>query len=255
VFRTVGIDLAAEAERTGLAVLDWQPDGAVLRDLARGADDDAIIAAVTDAAKVGLDCPLGWPDDFVAFVADHHAGRLGASRSVARRAGRRSLAWRMTDKVVRHDTGLLPLSVAADRIGHAAIRCAGLLARLAADGAPVDRTGAGVVVEVYPAAALKSWGLPHRGYKRPGDAARLGQVVDQLLAAAPWLHLADGEAECRRSHDALDAVIAGLAARAASAGLVTRPDGAQAPVARREGWIAVPTAPLSKLDPTARSGR
>jgi hypothetical protein len=49
----------------------------------------------------------------------------------------------------------VPLSVATNRIGLAATRCAGLLARLAADGRPVDRAGTGVVVEVYPAAALK----------------------------------------------------------------------------------------------------
>jgi hypothetical protein len=36
-----------------------------------------------------------------------------------------------------------------DRSRHTAMRAAGLLARLAADGHPVDRTGTGVIVEVY----------------------------------------------------------------------------------------------------------
>lgn len=75
---------------------------------------------------------------------------------------RRQLAFRRTDEPVRAATGLVPLSVAADRIAHPAMRCAGLLARLALEGQPVDRSGSGVVVEVYPAASLKQWGLPHR---------------------------------------------------------------------------------------------
>jgi hypothetical protein len=57
----------------------------------------------------------------------------------------------LTDEAVRAETGLIPLSVAADRIGHAAMRCAGLLAQLARRGQSVDRCGRGVVVEVYPA--------------------------------------------------------------------------------------------------------
>ncbi|MEO6713138.1 MAG: DUF429 domain-containing protein [Mycobacteriales bacterium] len=75
------------------------------------------------------------------------------------------LANRETDRAVHQAVGLWPLSVAADRIGLAAMRAAGLLADLADAGRAVDRAGTGVVVEVYPAASLKVWGLPHKGYK------------------------------------------------------------------------------------------
>ena len=102
---------------------------------------------------------------------------------------RRQLAWRLTDEAVRERTGLIPLSVAADRIGHASMRCAGLLAQMASQGRPVDRCGTGPVAEVYPAASLKCWGLPWRGYKQPPNAQPLGALVDDLLAAAPWLDL------------------------------------------------------------------
>jgi hypothetical protein len=77
---------------------------------------------------------------------------------------RRRLAYRATDRAVREATGLQPLSVAADRIGLTAMRAAGLLAGLATAGQPVDRTGSGIVLEVYPAASLYSWGLSHREY-------------------------------------------------------------------------------------------
>lgn len=49
--------------------------------------------------------------------------------------------------------------------------------------AGVDRSGAGPVVEVYPAASLKLWGLPHQGYKRQANTAALACLIDQLLAA------------------------------------------------------------------------
>src|SRR5215831_17281551 len=66
---------------------------------------------------------------------------------------RRELTMRRTDVFVRDKLRLVPLSVSADRIAHVALRCAVLLAKLDASGRPVDRTGAGAVVEVYPAAS------------------------------------------------------------------------------------------------------
>jgi hypothetical protein len=57
---------------------------------------------------------------------------------VAGRDWRRTLAYRVTDKAVRDITHLVPLSVAADRIAHTAMHCAGLLAQLARKGQPVQ---------------------------------------------------------------------------------------------------------------------
>ena len=272
---TVGVDLAAEAARTAVAWIDWDETTAVVRALLVGAADADILAAIMEADKAGIDCPLGWPDEFVSFVSAHRAGGVDITADVAGRDGRRRLAWRRTDEEVRQRTGLIPLSVAADRIGHAAMRCAGLLARLAGEGPAADRSGAGVVVEVYPAASLKIWGLPYRGYKQAGprastgpastgpastgpastgrastgraSTATLGQLVDAVLGAAPWLDLGSHEGVCRRSDHAIDAVIAALAARAAALGLATRPAVEQAEAARTEGWIALPTSSLGAL--------
>ena len=244
---TVGVDLAAEPERTAVARIEWSSGRARICDVICGADDGMILAAIAEAQKAGIDCPLGWPDDFVALVAAHQAGHVTVPGDLTGREWRRRLTMRLTDRVVHADTGLTPLSVAADRIGHVALRCAGLLAQLARRGQAVDRCGSGRVVEVYPAASLKRWGLPYRGYKRPGDAQRLGHLVDQLLAAAPWLDGGGAESLCRRSHDAADAVVAALTARAASQNLTSLPTASQEPAARTEGWIAVPNAPLSQL--------
>lgn len=250
--RTVGVDLAAEPVNTALALLDWGPDGCAVREIeAGGCDDATIVAAISAADKAGIDCPIGWPDPFVEFVAAHRAGHLDVPATGAGRDWRRSLTLRHTDRVVHEATGLMPLSVSADRIGHTAMRCAALLAWLTRAGRPVDRCGSGVVVEVYPAACLKVWGLPHRGYKRPGHRPErldaLGRLVDGLQAAAPWLDLGPYESRCRRSDDATDAVIAALAARAALGGHATAPGDDHVGLARTEGWIALPTVPLRDL--------
>ncbi len=241
---TVGVDLAAESARTALAVVDWDTRGAAIREVIRGVGDAVILAALARAGKAGIDCPLGWPDAFVAFVADHQSGHVTVPGGLTGQQWRRQLAWRVTDEAVRAETGLIPLSVAADRIGHAAMRCAGLLAQLARRDQPVDRCGGGVVVEVYPAASLKRWGLPYRGYKQPPNAKALDALIDDLLAAAPWLDPGPYESLCRASHDATDAVIAALTARAAQKDLVTLPDERQRAAACSEGWIALPTSPL-----------
>lgn len=244
---TVGVDLAAEAAGTAVAWLDWSAAGAVVRDVVHPAGDGDVVAAIGQASKAGIDCPLGWPDEFVSFVHAHRTGTIAIPEGVAGRDWRRRLAYRVTDLAVRDQTGRMPLSVSADRIGHTAMRCAAILARLANHGYPVDRRGTGIVVEVYPAASLKEWNLPYRGYKRPHNLAELGKLVDALQQQAPWLHLGAHESTCRHSDHALDAVIAALTARAAHLGLTTRPEDDQTKTAATEGWIAVPTGPLHKL--------
>ena len=245
--RVVGVDLAAEPVRTAVAVLTWADSKAVVEHLCVGADDEAVLAALATADKAGIDAPFGWPDAFAAFLAAHQAGDVPVPGGLTGLQWRRQLAWRHTDEAVRAATGIIPLSVAADRIGHAAMRCAGLLAKLGDAGRSVDRDGSGTVAEVYPAASLKQWGLPWRGYKQPRNLSALTELVTALQAAAPWLELGSHYPLCRTSNDALDAVIAALTARAAALGLTPRPDPDLQPPASREGWIALPTSPLAEL--------
>jgi len=244
--RTVGVDLAAEPMGTAVATIDWSAGQASLSGLVVGAEDSTIVDAITQADKAGIDCPLGWPAPFVAFVAAHHSGHVTVPHDLA---GRRRLAYRETDFAVRATTGRWPLSVATDRIGRPAMRAAGLLARLASGGHPVDRSGEGVVVEVYPAASLRLWKLPDRGYKGPANLAHLSALVDRLREAADWLALGAYEDLCRVADHAVDAVIAAMTARAAAQGLTAPPRSDQLVAARSEGWIALPIAPIGALKP------
>ena len=234
-------------ERTALASVEWERTRAVIRELVCPAGDDVILEAIERAGKTGIDCPLGWPDAFVDFVAAHRSGHVALPRDDAGTGWRRELTMRRTDLFVQDKLHLVPLSVSADRIAHVALRCAVLLAKLDAAGRPVDRSGVGAVVEVYPAASLRGWGLRHRGYKQPRTPEVLAAAADDLLAAAPWLDCGPHEETIRRSHDAFDAVIAALTARAASRGQTSPPGDDDLAAAAAEGWIAIPHSPISQL--------
>ena len=295
--RVAGVDLAAEAAGTALAVLRVESGGSgraalELESLLLGADDDVIVRGTRDASLIGIDCALGWPVDFVEFVGRHVAaverepagGRVQRAAPAAALEGsheppapaaalegrheppapaaalpatgdlawRRRLAYRETDRVVTELTGARPLSVATDRLGMTALRCAVLLDRLAGDGRVVDRSGEhpSAVVEVYPAMALRVWGLARPGYKSAnktaGADARLA-LINDLERAAPWLRLGDHRALMHGSADALDAVLAGLVALAHGVGASIRPTPDQRQRARVEGWISIPTVGLAEL--------
>jgi predicted nuclease with RNAse H fold len=244
---TIGIDLAAEPAGTALATIEWSPGRARVREVVVGVDDAVLLDRIGRADKAGIDCPLGWPAAFVEFVRSHHDGHVAVPAGVPGLVWRRRLAYRVTDEIVRAATGRTPLSVAADRIGHTAMRAAALLAALASAGRPVDRAGTGVVVEVYPAASLRVWGLPDHGYKRTANLPRLDDLVNELIERARWLDLGPHEAHCRRCDHAIDAVLAALTARCAAIGGTSQPEREHLGAARAEGWIAVPTTPLNRL--------
>src|SRR5699024_3585739 len=144
----VGIDLAAQPRRTGVAVLRETGEGVLLEHVGGGADDDALLDHLQGAAKIGVDVPLGWPKPLVELLTAHAAGTLPAPASAGGDC-RRRLALRATDLEVPRRTGLPPVSVATDRIAHPALRWAGIEARLRAEGLETQRDGEGQICEVY----------------------------------------------------------------------------------------------------------
>jgi hypothetical protein len=242
--RFVGVDLAVAPERTGVAVLveDAQRRTLTVESAALGADDDQLVDTIAAGDRAGVDVPFGWPDDFVRFVADHRDGVLRPVTDTGP-GWRRSLALRATDRVVRELTGLNPLSVSTDRIAYPALRWANLAARLAAAGHPVVPDGGGLACEVYPAAALRTWGLPYRSYKKDAHREVRAALVDQLEALAPWLDLNGHREDCLAHDDVLDAVLSALVAREVDLDRTHRPRADLLSSARREGWIHVPLGP------------
>lgn len=246
---TLGVDLAADMKKTAVALLEWVDGAARLVHLSLGADDQEIVELFGSAGMTGIDCPVGWPDAFLPFLAGHL--RLDARPVLDHDGieGRRLLAYRETDRFITRHTGLIPLSVSADRLAHPAMRCAVIQAKIAAGYGPQARDGSDRLAEVYPAASLKVWGLPARGYKGRGtpETQRLGMIVDQLRHAAPWLDFGGFEDRLAASDDLLDAVIASLSARAVATGRTLRPPEASAAAALTEGWIHVPSGGLADL--------
>ncbi|PPF52137.1 DUF429 domain-containing protein [Clavibacter michiganensis] len=242
---TAGVDLAAEPKGTALAVIGWRRDRPTLTELHLKVGDQQIVETTKTVDKLGIDCALGWPDEFVAFVAaqsmpDRISGAVDGGTD-----WRRTLAYRETDRHVRSVTGRWPLSVSTDRLGLTAMRSAGLVGRLQAEGMDVDRAGSGRIVEVYPGAALRVWPLWAPGYRT--DAAVREALVAAMKLNAPWLDLQNHAAAMIDSADCLDAVLAALVARSAAIGIVSGPPQMLMARAKREGWIAMPVGRLDAL--------
>jgi hypothetical protein len=226
---TVGLDVASQSEGTAACWVEWKHGEAAIRRIAGGVTDDTIRAIIGEQAdKTGIDVPLGWPDAFVSALSRHHRGEAWGEH------GPHVLELRATDLAVREVTGRRPLSVSTDRIAYPTMRMARLLTG-------IDRTGDGPIVEVYPAGALRVWGLTATRYKRLAGAAALATLVAGLRDAAPWLRGDDEHWRCiARNDNAFDALVASLVARARIAGLCHDIPPEQRELAAVEGWIALP---------------
>lgn len=240
-----GVDLAAEPKGTALAVLEFTRGRALLADLQLGVADEAIVAAATGVTKIGIDCALGWPVEFINFVNLQAEISTGSPQFDGGIDWRRKLAYRETDRRVRQVTGRWPLSVSTDRLGMTAMRATGLLSKLAQAEIPIDRSGVGRVVEIYPAASMRIWGFQTSGYRTSRDIR--AQLLKSVLAEAPWLDLQSNTEMMIESCDAFDALIAGLATRAAALGHYEMPEPDLLDQARIEGWVALPNCSLDAL--------
>jgi hypothetical protein len=248
--------VASQDARTAICSIRWGDELAWIEPLgARGASDGDIRRWVEMADRVGVDIPLGWPGAFVDSVSRHHRGE--AWTAPVDGVGMTSLRLRETDRwLTAHarrpgEPGARchPMSVSTNLIAIPAMRMAHVLG-------PVDRSGAGKVVEVYPAAALFVWGLPYRRYKgaRADRRETRHALVHALRARAPWLVARDAEdwVRIRENDHELDALIASLVARAKELGLCDEDYDKTSAGARTEGWIALPLPDaLDRLAPSA----
>lgn len=250
--RTIGVDLSAQPRNTAVCVVEWHAAAAQILELGAGADDEALLGLVAAhrPTKIAIDAPFGWPVPFVEAVVDFtSSGRWHAG------ADRRPLVYRTTDCAVIEETGFAPLSVASDRIAVCAMRCAGLLAALAG-GEALDRTGGGLVAEVYPAAALRQWSVDPRGYKGPGPekrAKRAGLLAEFAAATSGWLRLNhDRREQLLASDHLLDALISALVGRALEVGQTLPVPEEHRARAAAEGWIHLPRRRLlAEFEPFA----
>lgn len=235
---TIGVDLAAQSTETAACVVDW---GTKRNPKVRAvsvqwpADDDYLVDLITKRlpqARVGIDCPFGWP---TSFAVQLHRWSTGADWELEYST---KLRLRLTDRLVRRAVkGSKPASVSASWLGATAMHCARLLTKLADSGVEIDRSGTtGRVVEVYPAVARRRWAIVD-GYATGSWIPSWLEIeqADRAKITAPR------EGHCR------DALLAALVARAATIGQTRRPSRRQKALANVEGWIHVPCCELAAL--------
>jgi predicted nuclease with RNAse H fold len=243
--RTLGIDLSANPAKTGACEVDWDAGAVTLLD--RPTNDEELVEAVQHADLTAIDVPLGWPDGFIEAVVAHRDHTGWPPIGTAPPEDRIRLRYRTTDLVTLLG-GSQPLSVSSDRIGVAAMRGARIQHLLETAGVPVDRSGVtGKVVEAYPAAALRVWGLSSSKYKGTTNAEACRILAHTLTDRCGPLSATAGACLDGCDDDGLDAFVCALVARAALAGNTTRPGPEHLEVARREGWIHVPSVHLDSI--------
>jgi predicted nuclease with RNAse H fold len=239
--RVLGVDLAAQTDKTGVILLEVPAAGLPKATLINErASDDVLVRWARQVDYVGVDAPLGWPVNFVAAVSAHERLEPWLGR-----VDRTDLCFRRTDYEVRAITGRWPLSVSADKLGIVAMRCALLQERFAQEawGGPREpRDGSGRLVETYPAAALQLLGLPSRSYKGDGEERRAarGQIVEGL---GRLVELTSAATVCVADDNTLDAVLAAWVAwKAAERRTISPSDDEDRRLALVEGWIHLPRA-------------
>lgn len=260
---TVGIDLASQPKDTAACAIEWSAGLGRVVTPSEGPWTDEALLALTRAdavTKVGIDAPFGWPLGFIDAISSFR----DSGEWLALDAN--ELRFRATEQYVWNDTGRVPLSVATDSLVWPTIRCASLLSKFRSDGGPLDRSGRGLVAEVYPMAALLRWGViasqtsPQTwSYKADGPGRRDRRVqhlarLRELLDGSVEMSSADVERFVDDDDD-FDALISALVARCAELELTDRAAAGMHWRALREGWIQLPAAgSLSQLAPSAPVG-
>jgi hypothetical protein len=250
---TLGVDLAAQSPKTAGCMIEWDDRGqGRVHCPSDNYQDSDLFSKLIDTqyvTRAAIDAPFGWPQMFIEQIAAYQRDGVWPD-AFDSNASVRGLRLRATDRWIHSQLGLTPLSVSTDRIGIVAMHCARLLAALQVElGQPVDRSGQGRILEVYPAAALRAWGISPAtsddpgSYKGDSEAARtrrhwiLGQIKHHTSA---WLEMHEKvTVVCVENDDCLDALICALIARAAERDLLEPIDDPGGD-ALSEGWIRLP---------------
>lgn len=209
--------------------------------------DDALVDLMRGprVCKIGIDAPFGWPLAFIDTLSTYRDEGTWLALD------NEELLYRATEIAIAVETNRRALSVAVGHLPWPAMRCARLLSRTTAPDKPLDRSGSGLPVEVYPMAALSRWGVIAAGaptsawsYKddKPGRRDHREQHLVALLDKLDnAVTLTDQQAQrFIADDDDLDAFVSALIARAAHIGKTDPiPRGSQW-IAMREGWIHLP---------------
>jgi len=204
--------------------------------------------------KVGIDAPFGWPEPFLDALA---AYRAAPEWPIGMDDPPDECRLRETDRAVYRRAKKWPLSVSANYIAMAAMRCASLLTDIGRHTGPegVARDGSGLCCEVYPDPALRYWTnhapeslAPRETYKGAAAAERRTALLAAIRAQLPIDDPDDRLEKVALEDDYLDALVCALVARAAELGVTHEPETKlERERAQVEGWIHLPSDRLELL--------
>jgi hypothetical protein len=246
--RTIGINLSAAAKFTTLVAIEWHDKEAWISEAMVDLEDDELIGYLSSGERIGVYAPFGWPVAMVEAVASY------TNSDQWQRASRRQFRHRETEAFVHDvlqseaDQELWPQSVSCDRLALQARRMAQLREQLFTEtGKRFDRAGGDHILEVYAPGASLLWGLHSHaanGLEIPPDASEKPGLlfIERIEASAPWLHWKEGKrGVCLKNEHTSDALLAALVARAAELDLTIKPENGHLDLARREGWMHLPS--------------
>lgn len=237
--KIVGVDCATQKKKTGLSLATYEQGQCSLLE-ARTADGEKSVAEIIagwlkedERFVLALDAPLGWPVRLGEQLHGHRAGE-----PIMEDPNR--LFRRMTDKFVREKIGKVPLDVGADRIARTAHTALALIGELreilglkvgmAWDPLKIEQ---GAVIEIYPAATMKTYGIINSGYKDAGKEKLRESILQELKK---YVEIHSGlETALVTNADVLDSAFCVLAGMDFLDGRVHMPVDSQ--LARSEGWI------------------
>jgi Protein of unknown function (DUF429) len=184
---TWGLDVSTDKAKTAAVALDWSTPGeARVVDVRRPlhAADIAPLISKHRESRWAVDVPFGWPDLFVALMADRHDGLLPAEAMPAAADWEmwrtRQVAQRCTDRFLTDDPRIKtrPLPASFLLLWATAAMWVLVEAQLVSLGVGIDRAGLeGAVCETYPSAALSAWAS--------GRQSRLGMSCSPISPSLP----------------------------------------------------------------------
>jgi predicted RNase H-like nuclease len=238
----IGLDAAVQDGDFGYAIGEFNGADKPVKIRGAGSLRDvnsalkSIVSAIDAANKVliAVDAPLGWPTRLRDALDKHVAGTL-----VSQHAD--DIFRRQTDKLVQKVVGNRSFDVGADRIArtaHRALRFIQSLREMSAQSIDLAWSNSWAekcaLIEVYPAATLRSRRLPHRKYKNQEYREARTAIADGLKRLVPEL---DNYVSAQA--DIFDACLCLLAARDFLCDEAMRPTADMVETAALEGWIWV----------------
>lgn len=239
----IGLDCAVEPKKCGLAIGSNIGNRLTVREVKVGLSESHIIDLICKIIRengqtlMAIDSPLGWPQALGNSLIDHKAGMTIESND-------NFLFRRETDRFIREKIEIQSLDVGADKIARTALATLKRLNQIRSKSnheIPLswnpDVIKIPSCIEVYPAATLKAWEIPPRGY-RGNEPRHYDARINIIKKLKAFIELAPATIKAMENCDhAIDAVICLLAAHDFVCRRSLPPKDPN--IAHKEGWIWV----------------